>query len=116
METPSRQARRASTIARDRSVLEQYGEGLSGEHARRLACRSDESASAAAFMNNAGEISGPSRVLADGKFPLAERRRYDMNELQEEDVEPLAVMGALAIVIGILGAIVLIKGKKKRRP
>jgi hypothetical protein len=38
-----------------------------------------------------------------------------MNELQEEDVEPLAVMGALAIVIGILGAIVLIKGKKKRR-
>ena len=36
--------------------------------------------------------------------------------LKEEDVEPLAVMGALAIVIGILGAIVLIKGKKKRRP
>jgi hypothetical protein len=30
-------------------------------------------------------------------------------------VEPLAVLGALAIVIGIIGVIVLIKGRKKRR-
>jgi hypothetical protein len=30
-------------------------------------------------------------------------------------VDPLAVLGALAIVIGIIGVIVLIKGKKKSR-
>jgi hypothetical protein len=30
-------------------------------------------------------------------------------------VEPLAVLGALAVVIGIIGVIVLFKGKKKIR-
>jgi hypothetical protein len=30
-------------------------------------------------------------------------------------VESLTVLGALAILIGIIGVIVLIKGKKKRR-
>jgi hypothetical protein len=35
--------------------------------------------------------------------------------LKEENVEPLAILAALAIVIGIIGVIVLIKGKKKRR-
>ena len=38
-----------------RRYLKQYVEGLSGEHARRQACRSGESAIAAeVFMNNAG--------------------------------------------------------------
>jgi hypothetical protein len=37
------------------AYLKQYVEGLSGEHARRLACRSGESAIAAeAFMNSVG--------------------------------------------------------------
>ena len=37
------------------AYLKQYVEGLRGEHARQLACRSGESAIAAeAFMNNAG--------------------------------------------------------------
>jgi hypothetical protein len=41
--------------------LKQYVEGLSGEQARREACRSRESAIAAeAFMNNAGESQGGS--------------------------------------------------------
>lgn len=30
-------------------------------------------------------------------------------------MEPLAVLGALAVVIGIIGVIVLLKGKKKSR-
>jgi hypothetical protein len=45
----------ATTAARNEAYLKQYGEGLSGEPAHRLACRSGESAIAAeTFMNNAG--------------------------------------------------------------
>jgi hypothetical protein len=33
---------------------------------------------------------------------------------KEVNVEPLAALGALAIVIGIIGVIVLLKGKKKK--
>jgi hypothetical protein len=40
---------------RTEAYLKQYGEGLSGEYARRQACRSSESAIAAeALMNHAG--------------------------------------------------------------
>jgi hypothetical protein len=30
-------------------------------------------------------------------------------------VDPLAILGALAVVIGIIGVIVLLKGKKRSR-
>jgi hypothetical protein len=46
------------------AYLKQYVDGLSGEHARRLACRSGESAIAAeAFMNNAGYGFGCKSVI-----------------------------------------------------
>jgi LPXTG-motif cell wall-anchored protein len=40
---------------------------------------------------------------------------HGLGVIGEENVEPLAVLGALAVLIGIIGVVVLIKGKKKRR-
>ena len=34
---------------------------------------------------------------------------------ERENMDALAVLGALAVLIGIIGVIVLIRGKKKRR-
>lgn len=46
---------------------------------------------------------------------MEETTGQGLSSSEEENVEPLAVLGALAILIGIIGVIVLIKGKKKRR-
>ncbi len=58
----SRAARRARGAAKDRGVLEQYGEGLSGEPARlhaavaacRLVAAAKSAIAAEVFMNNVG--------------------------------------------------------------
>jgi hypothetical protein len=53
--SPRRQARRARGAAREGSILEQYVDRLSGEPARRQACRSGVAVVAVeAFVNNAG--------------------------------------------------------------
>ena len=52
---PRRHARRARGAVREGSILEQYVDRLSGEPARRQACRSSVAAVAVeAFVSNAG--------------------------------------------------------------
>ncbi len=78
---PRRHARRARGAAREGSILEQYVDRLSGEPARRQACRSGVSAVAVeAFVNNAGYGSGCSwRNISPAMIPHSVRNWWDFN-------------------------------------
>ncbi|MEX5280881.1 hypothetical protein [Nitrospira tepida] len=53
--------------------------------------------------------------MTESKEEQAQRVPEGQPPAGRTDMEPLALLGVLAVVIGILGIIVLVKGRKKVR-